>query len=74
MLSFNEMSIEEIIIIWLDENINEHDDYYQYCIIQLRTIGNFVKIYNEPNQCIHFLTDVINKKVFLFYQKTCHKY
>jgi hypothetical protein len=65
MLSSNERSIEDFVIIWLDENMNEHHEHYQNSIIQLRTIVNSLKTFNDSNQCIDFLTDIINKKIFL---------
>ncbi|CAF4062540.1 unnamed protein product [Rotaria magnacalcarata] len=73
MLSSNEMKIEDFIIIWLDENMNEHNEYYRDSIIQLRTIVNSLKTFNDNNQCIDFLTGVINKNVFLILSNTLTK-
>jgi len=59
------MSVEDTILIWLDENMNEYHDYDENAIIQLQTIVNSVKIFIDSNQCIDFFTNVINKRVFL---------
>lgn len=60
----NKVNIEDIIIIWLDEDINEDHQHYQDSINHLQTLNNSFKTFHDTNQCIDFFTDITNKKVF----------
>ncbi|CAF4625779.1 unnamed protein product, partial [Rotaria socialis] len=53
----NEMKIEDFIIIWLDENMNEHNEYYRDSIIQLRTI---IFLLTLSNNLAEMLVPLIN--------------
>ena len=65
MSASDKINVEDCTIIWLDENMNEHEEQFRNSINQLRTIVNLLKTFSDTNQCIDHLTDVINKKVFL---------
>ena len=49
----------------MDSTINETNKDTQYSITQLRHIVNSIKAFRDPNQCIDFITDVGDEKVFL---------
>lgn len=57
--------VENFIIIWLDSNINEFDDNTKKSITSLRQAVNSIKIYNDVDKCMDFLTDIEDEKVFL---------
>ncbi len=57
--------VQNYILIWLDSNIAEYDQYYQSSIFQFRSIINSINTFIEIDQCIDFLTDVNQEKVFM---------
>ena len=59
-------SIEQnFLIIWLDVHINETIQDYRHHITQFENIVNDVKIFNQPDECVDFLTDTDDKRSFL---------
>jgi len=62
--------IEDFVVVWLDSNISETDSNYQNYITQLQHVFSPISIFNDPEQCIDFLTDIMNEKVFLIVSDT----
>lgn len=56
---------QNVILIWLDNKIDENNEECQDIITQLRYVVNFVKIFNDVDQCIDFLINIYNEKIFI---------
>ncbi|CAF0948974.1 unnamed protein product [Rotaria sordida] len=57
--------IENYIIIWLDPNLDFSKEENEKLINQLRSIVNTIETLTDINQCIKFLEQIKNEKVFL---------
>lgn len=66
-------SIENFIIIWLDLDINEFDEDTKKSLTSLRQVVDSIKIFNNVDQCIDYLTDIEDEKVFLIISHTLHQ-
>lgn len=55
--------IQNVLLIWLDTNIDDNNADYQNTINQLRRTVNDVNIFTDADPCIDFLTDISNEKV-----------
>ncbi|UJR34594.1 hypothetical protein I4U23_027370 [Adineta vaga] len=53
------------ILIWLNLNIDSSNSNIQTYIPRLRTIINSIKIFHNLDECIDFITDLIDEKIFL---------
>lgn len=63
--SINERMVPNILLIWLDNNIDKNSINYQNTITQFQRIVNTIQTFTASDQCIDFLTDVCNEKVIL---------
>jgi tetratricopeptide (TPR) repeat protein len=57
--------VQNIMLIWLDKNINDKKEDCCNTVTQLRNVGNTVHTYTDTDQCIDFVTDRYNEKVIL---------
>jgi tetratricopeptide (TPR) repeat protein len=57
--------IQNIILIWLDKNINDKKEDCHKTVSQLQNVGNTVHTYMDADQCIDFVTNIYNEKVVL---------
>ncbi|CAF1216028.1 unnamed protein product [Rotaria sp. Silwood1] len=57
--------IQNFLLIWLDENIDESSDDYLNSIEQLRRTINTIEIFHDTNECIDYMSQVQNEKSFL---------
>jgi hypothetical protein len=58
--------IQNFRLIWLDANIDEgNESVYRDTINHLRRTVNSIEIFTDADQCISFLTDIKDEKVFL---------
>ena len=55
--------VQNVLLIWLDSNINNDNDDCRNTITQLRRVVNTVEIFNDVDQCIAFVTTISNEKV-----------
>jgi tetratricopeptide (TPR) repeat protein len=62
--------IEDFVVVWLDSNISETDTDYQNSITQLQHVVSSVSIFTDPDQCVDFLTDIMDEKAFLIVSDT----
>jgi tetratricopeptide (TPR) repeat protein len=54
------------LLVWLDEDIDEiNNEYYQNCMIELRKVVNTVKTFINANECIDFVTNNENEKIYM---------
>jgi hypothetical protein len=58
-------NVENYILVWLDCNINKLKDYYRNSIVDLQNIINSIYMFKDIDQCVDFLIDVENEKVFM---------
>jgi tetratricopeptide (TPR) repeat protein len=56
---------ENYIIIWLDPNLDFSNEDNQAFISQLQSIVKTIKTFSDYDQCINFLQQIKNEKVFL---------
>ena len=63
--------VQNGLLIWLDANINEKtDENSRKNIILLENIINNINIFTNSKECIHFLNETINEKIFLIISGT----
>ncbi|CAF1030148.1 unnamed protein product [Adineta steineri] len=55
--------MQNVLLIWLDSNIDETNDDCQNTITKLRRAVNDINIYTNRDQCIEFIQTVIDNKV-----------
>lgn len=56
---------ENYFILWLDSNINESNEDYQYAIAQLRYLAKSVHTFSYVDECIEFITETDDEKIVL---------
>ncbi|CAF1168295.1 unnamed protein product [Adineta steineri] len=59
----NLQQVQNVLLIWLDSNIDETNDDCQNTIIKLRRAVNNIKTYTNGDQCLEFIQTIIDKKV-----------
>jgi tetratricopeptide (TPR) repeat protein len=52
-------------LIWVDSNIDKSKEVSQNIVAQLRSVVNDVNIFTQPKQCIQFLNELEDEKVFV---------
>ena len=62
--------IEDFVVVWLDPALTEINTDHQKFISQLHYIINCVSIFSDLDQCIDFITDLTNEKLFLIVSDT----
>ncbi|CAF1633973.1 unnamed protein product, partial [Didymodactylos carnosus] len=63
-ININDENLEDLTVIWLDENINKTND----CLdtkTRLRYVINYLKTFIDPDECIDYITSISNERVFL---------
>ena len=58
----NGQMVQNVLLIWLDNNIDESNADYRNTITQLRRTVNTVNQYTDGEQCIEFLQTIDNEK------------
>ena len=56
---------QNYILIWLDYGIDASNQYYINVISQLQNVIYSVFTFTDADQCVDFLTDIDNEKVFM---------
>ena len=54
--------VQNVLLIWLDNNINDNSADCRNTINQLRRTVNTVNIFTDADQCVDFLTTIDNEK------------
>ncbi|UJR19637.1 hypothetical protein I4U23_022771 [Adineta vaga] len=54
--------IQNVLLIWLDSNIDENNKDYENTITQLRCVVNDLNIYTDGAQCIQFIETIKDRK------------
>jgi tetratricopeptide (TPR) repeat protein len=64
-ISRRRLTVQNFVLIWLDSNINESDEHYCDSMNELRQIVNTIHTFTDADQCVDFLTEIKEDKVFL---------
>ncbi|CAF1411437.1 unnamed protein product [Adineta steineri] len=59
----NIQQMQNVLLVWLDNNINETNGDRQNTITKLRRAVNDIKTYTNGDQCLEFIQTIIDKKV-----------
>ena len=59
--------IENFVVVWLDQNLDEftYDDETGEIVDRLRTVVNAVKTFNDVDRCVDYLSDIKEEKAFM---------
>jgi hypothetical protein len=58
-------TVQNFLLVWLDSNIDQSNDDLCSSINQLRRIVNTVDSFTDTDECIDFLTQIKDEKVFI---------
>jgi len=61
----NVQMVQNVLLVWLDFNIDENNDDCKNTIIQLRRSVHNIKTFTDSDECIDFLTDIYSEKVIM---------
>ncbi|CAF0970358.1 unnamed protein product [Adineta steineri] len=61
----NIQQMQNVLLIWLDSNIDETNNDCQNTITKLRRVVNDINIHTNGDQCLEFIQTIIDKKVCL---------
>jgi hypothetical protein len=56
---------QNVLLVWLDNNIDEDDNDCRNTLAQLRRVINVVNTSSNRDQCVDFLTNIDTVKVFM---------
>jgi tetratricopeptide (TPR) repeat protein len=59
----NVQMVQNVLLIWLDQNIDDNSADCRNTITQLRRTVNTINTFTDGEQCIHFLENMDNEKV-----------
>ncbi|CAF4146744.1 unnamed protein product, partial [Adineta steineri] len=59
----NFQRMQNVLLIWLDNNIDENNDDCQNTITQLRQAVNDTNTFTDVDQCLEFIQTITDKKV-----------
>jgi hypothetical protein len=54
--------VQNIRLIWLDSNIDDHNEDYHNTISQLRRVVNTINTFIDGDQCVQFINNIDNEK------------
>ncbi|CAF3148103.1 unnamed protein product [Rotaria sp. Silwood2] len=57
--------LENFLVIWLDANFDEYKDNYKKAIQHLRHNVGTITTFTDADQCVDFLSDIKDEKVFM---------
>ncbi|CAF1479155.1 unnamed protein product [Adineta steineri] len=58
----NLQQMQNVLLIWLDNNIDENNDDCQNTITQLRQAVNDINTFSDVDQCFEFIETIVDKK------------
>ena len=56
-------TVQNLLLIWLDNNINDNNADCRNTISQLRRVVNSINTFTDADQCVDFLTDIYSENV-----------
>ncbi|CAF4620328.1 unnamed protein product, partial [Rotaria sp. Silwood2] len=66
--------VQNYCLIWLDSNIDKYSNDCQNTLEQLRSVVIDINIFTDVDQCVDFLTDIDDDKVFMIVSGTLIEY
>ncbi|CAF1457802.1 unnamed protein product [Adineta steineri] len=66
--------MENVFLIWLDNNINENNADCNNTIKQLKRVANNIKTFTDGEECIEFIQTINNNKVCMIVSGSLGKY
>jgi tetratricopeptide (TPR) repeat protein len=57
--------VRNYLLIWLNDSIDETKEDYQNALAQLRNIVNDTNVFTNTDQCVDFITDIDDERVFM---------
>ena len=63
LVQANVQLVQNVLLIWLDSDINENSSECQNTIAHLRSVVNTLNSFTDDGECIQFLEDVATEKV-----------
>jgi len=61
---------QNILLIWVDGNIDESKQDCQNILAQLRNVVNYIRIFSQRDEAIDFLTEILEMNAFLIVEGT----
>ncbi|CAF0957054.1 unnamed protein product [Adineta steineri] len=61
----NIQQMQNVLLIWLDSNIDETNDDYQNTMTKLRRAVSAISTYTNDDQCLEFIQTVVDNKIFM---------
>jgi tetratricopeptide (TPR) repeat protein len=61
----NVSSVQNVLLVWLDNSIDTHNKECQATITELRRVVNDIKTFTDSDQCVQFIEDINNNKAWM---------
>ena len=61
----NIQMVQNVLLIWLDNNIDEQTADCRNTITQLRRVVNSINTFTDGDQCVDFLTEIYDEKIVM---------
>ena len=61
----NFRTVQNVLIVWLDKNIDDKNDDFRHTITHLKCAVNTIQTFTDVDQCIEFIENIINEKACL---------
>ena len=68
--SNSEIIVQNFLLVWLHDSLDETKDDFQNSLIQLRSIVNTVHNFTNADQCVDFITDINDETIFMIISRT----
>ncbi len=66
--------VQNVILIWLDSNIDENNDDCHNTISQLRRVVNVINTFIDGDQCVQFINNMDNEKACMIISGSLGEY
>ena len=66
--------VQNVILIWLDSNIDDDNDYCHKTICQLRRVVNTINTFTDSDQCLQFINNMDSEKACIIISGTLGGY
>ena len=57
--------VQNFLLVWFDIHINESDEDFQNSLVRLQSVVNSIFHFTNSNQCIDFLRNIKDEKIFI---------
>ncbi|CAF1686578.1 unnamed protein product [Rotaria magnacalcarata] len=65
---------QNIILIWLDSNIDETKEYFKNALRRLRRVVASVTIFTDSQECLNFISEIKQEKIFMIVSGSLGQY